>query len=217
MKLEAKKLSKKQKTVIGSVIGGVLMIAVVAVCVLYKHGVFSGKAPTVSEEIVQIVTESITESVTESSSESTTESTTEKETKPPAAPVTKAYKPKPAAPTPTPKKPTTDSKKVILDVPIVKQNPKYPTGCEGASATMLLKYHGYNITLDEMIAAIPRENFYRENGKLYGPSVYEKFAGDPTKTYSDKSPGYVAFSPVITGAINSVIADKGGNHTANCS
>lgn len=114
-----KNLNKKQKTVISSVIGGVLMIAVVAVCVLYKHGVFSRKAPTASEETVQTVTESITESVTESSSESTTESTTEKETKPPAAPVTKAYKPKPAAPAPP--KASASSKSVKLNVPLVKK------------------------------------------------------------------------------------------------
>lgn len=214
MKLEVKKLSKKQKAVIGSVIGGVLMIAVVAVCVLYKHGTFGGKVPTSSEKLSQTVTDSITESVTESSSESTTEeSTTEKVTKPPAAPVTKVYKPK-KKPAPPPKKPASKSKKVILDVPIVKQNPKYPTGCEGASATMLLKYHGYNVTLDEMIAAIPRDDLYKENGKVYGPSIYEKFVGDPTKTHTDDRPGYGAFSPVITRALNSVIGRKGSRHIA---
>lgn len=207
-----KNLNKKQKVVIGSVIGGVLMIAVVAVCVLYKHGVFGRKAPTASEETVQTVTESITESVTESSSESTTESTTEKETKPPAAPVTKAYKPKPAAPAPP--KASASSKSVKLNVPLVKQNPKYPTGCEGASATMLLQYYGYNVTIDEMIAAIPREDLYEENGVVYGPSIYEKFVGDPTKTYTDDRPGYGAFSPVITGALNRVIVKKGNRHTA---
>ena len=55
-----KNLTKKQKNIVGSVIGGVLFVAVVAVCVLYKHSVFSRKAPTASEETVQTVTESIT-------------------------------------------------------------------------------------------------------------------------------------------------------------
>lgn len=79
---------------------------------------------------------------------------------------------------------------------------------------MLLKYYGYNVSIDEMMAAIPREDLYEENGRVYGPSIYEKFVGDPTKTYTDDRPGYGAFSPVITRALNSVISRKGARHTA---
>lgn len=206
----------KKKTIIGCTAGGILILAAALVSVfIYKHNHKNNVIP--AEPAVQTVSESITESVTESSTEisteSTTESTTEKVTKPPAAPVTKLYKQNKPAVSP-PKKTADNGKSVILDVPLVKQNPKYPTGCEGASATMLLQYYGYNVTIDEMIAAIPRDDLYEENGKVFGPSIYEKFVGDPTKTYTDDRPGYGAFSPVITNALNSVISRKGARHTA---
>ena len=105
--------------------------------------------------------------------------------------------------------------RVLLDVPYVNQCPKYPTGCEAASATMMLKYYGISITLDEMIEAIPRENLYTENGRTYGPSIYEKFVGDPRKTYTSSTPGYGAFAPVVTKAINSVLENKGSNLKAS--
>ena len=53
-----------------------------------------------------------------------------------------------------------------------------------------------------------------ENGRVYGPSIYEKFVGDPRQTYTDERPGYGAFSPVITKALNSVILKKGAKNTA---
>lgn len=99
--------------------------------------------------------------------------------------------------------------KILLNVPYVDQNPKYPTGCEAASSTMMLKYYGINITLDQMVDAIPRENLHKENGRTYGPSIYEKFVGDPTKTYTSTTPGYGAFSPVVTKSINSVLSKNG--------
>jgi len=92
-------------------------------------------------------------------------------------------------------------KDITLSVPFVNQCPDYPTGCEAASACMLLRYWGYNVSLDAMIAAIPRQNIYEKNGKAYGPSIYEKFVGDPRCTYTDSTPGYGAFSPVVTSSI----------------
>lgn len=211
-KVKSDKLSKNQKTAIISAVSGLVLLIVVSVIAVYMHS-----KPADSSLSSGTGTESVTELVTESSSEteteSTTESTTEKVTKPPAAPVTKVYIPK-KKPAPAPQKTVTKNKKVILNVPIVKQNPKYPTGCEGASATMLLKYHGYNVTIDEMMAAIPRDDLYKENGKVYGPSIYEKFVGDPSKTHTDDRPGYGAFAPVITKALNQVILGKGNRHTA---
>ena len=168
----------------------------------------SSKAASASVSVTEITTEAetTTEAVTEA------ETTAVTTTRPPAAPVTKVYKPKPTAP--APKKNASTSKKVKLNVPLIKQIPSYPTGCEAASATMLLRFYGYNVSLDQMVAAIPRENLYKENGRVYGPSIYEKFVGDPRQTYTDARPGYGAFSPVITKSLNSVIAGKGGKHTA---
>ena len=112
---------------------------------------------------------------------------------------------------------TLSSGKVIavrFNVPAVNQCPKYPTGCEGAAATSLLNFYGYNVSLDEMIGAIPRENITVRNGKRYGPSIYEKFVGDPRGGYTSKNPGYGAFAPVVTKSMNSVIKNHGGNRTA---
>lgn len=103
---------------------------------------------------------------------------------------------------------------VTIKVPLVNQKPSYPTGCEAASATMLLKYWGYNITLAKMVSAIPRENLRTVNGKRYGPRITEKFVGDPTGTYTSKNPGYGAFAPVVTKSLNSVISNQNGKHKA---
>ena len=103
---------------------------------------------------------------------------------------------------------------VRFNVPAVNQKPKYPTGCEGAAATSLLRFYGYNVSLDEMIRAIPRENITVKNGRRYGPSIYEKFVGDPRGGYTSRNPGYGAFAPVVTKAMNNVIRNHGGSRTA---
>ncbi len=200
-----KNLNKKQKAIIISA------VSIVMVAALSVTGVFAYKKYKLN------MAESTTTTTTETSTEETatvaetTETTTETTTKKAAAPVTKPYKPKS---TTTTKAATVATKYVKINVPFVKQIPDYPTGCEAASATMLLKFYGYNVTLDEMVAAIPRENLYEENGKVYGPSIYEKFVGDPRYTYTSETPGYGAFSPVITKSLNNVIARKGNRHTA---
>ena len=35
-----------------------------------------------------------------------------------------------------------------IEVPYIDQSVKYPTGCESVSAVMLLKYLGYEMTVD---------------------------------------------------------------------
>ena len=39
----------------------------------------------------------------------------------------------------------------VIEVPYLDQSVKYPTGCESVSAVMLLRYLGYEITVDEFI------------------------------------------------------------------
>lgn len=102
----------------------------------------------------------------------------------------------------------------MLKVPYVNQLNKYPTGCEAASASMLLQCYGYNVGIDEMVSLIPRENLTVKNGLLYGPDIHEKFVGDPRGTYTSGNPGYGAFSPVITKALQKAIDNHGGGCTA---
>lgn len=101
-----------------------------------------------------------------------------------------------------------------LNVPIVSQRPKYPTGCEAASATTVLNYNGIDISLDDMVKAIPSQKLYKKDGKAYGPSINEYFVGDPAGTYTSSVPGYGAFSPVITKSLNDVLDKKHSKLTA---
>ncbi len=103
---------------------------------------------------------------------------------------------------------------IAMNVPYISQMPKYPTGCEGASCTSLLKYYGYNITLDQMINTIPRKDIYYKNGKRYGPDINEYFVGNPKGGYTSSTPGYGAFSPCVTKALQSAIDARDGMHTA---
>lgn len=103
---------------------------------------------------------------------------------------------------------------VTMKVPLVNQKPNYPTGCEAASCTMLLKYYGYDITLAKMVNTIPRENLRTVDGKRYGPRITEKFVGDPRSSYTNANPGYGAFAPVVTKSLNNVIQNQHGKHKA---
>lgn len=103
---------------------------------------------------------------------------------------------------------------VRFAVPKSSQMPKYPTGCEGSSMNSLLRWYGINTNLDECINAIPRQDVVTRNGKRYGPSIYEKFAGNPRHGYTSSSPGYGAFAPVVTKSLNKVINKHGANYTA---
>ena len=102
-----------------------------------------------------------------------------------------------------------------MKVPFVSQLPKYPTGCEGASATSLLRYYGYNVTLDDMITAIPRKNIAEKDGKRWGPDINEYFVGTPTGGYTSANPGYGAFSPCVTKSLQTVIDNHNGKHIAS--
>ena len=101
-----------------------------------------------------------------------------------------------------------------MNVAFVNQFPSYPTGCEAAASVQLLKYYGYNVTLDQMVKAIPRENIIYKNGKRYGPDINKKFVGDPKGTYTSGNPGYGAFSPVITKSLQKIIDERKGSHAA---
>lgn len=103
---------------------------------------------------------------------------------------------------------------VKFAVPKSSQMPNYPTGCEASSMNSFLKWYGFDVSLSNCINAIPREDVVTRNGKRYGPNINEKFAGNPRHGYTSSSPGYGAFSPVITKSLNKLINQKGGGYTA---
>lgn len=58
----------------------------------------------------------------------------------------------------------------VIDVPYLDQSVRYPTGCESVSAVMLLRYLGYEMSVDEFIEQyLDRQEFEFREGELYGP------------------------------------------------
>jgi len=95
--------------------------------------------------------------------------------------------------------PNTEEDYVIIDVPLICQNPLLPTGCEATSAAMLLNFYGENITHTQFakLWLNKSQDFYTYNGKQYGPNPNTHFAGDPFSQYA-----YGCYAPVIEQAIN---------------
>lgn len=75
-----------------------------------------------------------------------------------------------------------------------------PTGCEAVSTVAVLKYYGVNITAEGFIDEfLPKMDFYKKNGKVYGADPTEKFAGNP---YENGSLG--CYCEVIEEALRSM-------------
>lgn len=74
----------------------------------------------------------------------------------------------------------------IENVPLIAQNPDYPTGCEAVTTVMALNFFSEQITVDEFIEDFldKDDTFYTLNGVLYGPDPNEVYVGDPRKVNS---------------------------------
>lgn len=74
----------------------------------------------------------------------------------------------------------------ILDnIIAVNQFPKYPTGCESVALYILLKYYNVDVSIDEIIDALPKGTKpYIENGILYGANPEKEFVGNPLDSSS---------------------------------
>jgi len=95
----------------------------------------------------------------------------------------------------------------LISVPYISQAGGYPTGCEIVSASMLLQYYEYNVSVDEFIDNYLENSFLEEvNGDLYGPNPNEVFVGDPRSVYS-----YGCYAPVIVNSLNKILD---GEHLA---
>ncbi len=70
---------------------------------------------------------------------------------------------------------------VIIDgVSTILQFPKYPTGCESVALTILLNYHGYDVSVDDVISKLKLgpKPFLKEN-IWYGGNPELEFIGSP--------------------------------------
>ena len=71
---------------------------------------------------------------------------------------------------------------IINGVPKINQySLGYPTGCESAALTALLKYWGVNVSMSSVVKVLPKGNLpYYENGIKYGGNPYLEFVGTPS-------------------------------------
>lgn len=68
----------------------------------------------------------------------------------------------------------------ISNFPTYSQYPNYPNGCESVALYNLLRFYNVNVTLDEIIEALPKgDTPYLEDGTLYGGNPEIEFVGDP--------------------------------------
>ena len=94
--------------------------------------------------------------------------------------------------------------KKIIPVPYIDQSVKYPTGCESVSTVMLLKYLGYDISVEQFIEnCLDKKEFEIREGQLFGadPNLY--FCGSP---YDKDSFG--CYAPVICKALKKVLGEE---------
>ncbi len=93
----------------------------------------------------------------------------------------------------------------VKDVPLILQNPKYPNGCESASAVMLLNYMGISISLNDFIGIyLEKGTVYEKEGIRYGPDPSKVYAGDP----ASENRGWGALEPVIVESITKVLQNE---------
>ena len=86
---------------------------------------------------------------------------------------------------------------VNITAEYINQN-GFPTGCESASATMLLRFWGVDITIAEFVDNyLDRGDINYYSSGTYAPHPADKFVGDPRSQYS-----YGCYAPVIVRAIN---------------
>ena len=82
----------------------------------------------------------------------------------------------------------------IEGVPLIKQYPQLPTGCEATALTMVLNYHGVRVSKQEIADRLPKGTLpYYNKGVKKGVHPNQGFIGSP---YSSSSYGVYA-EPIL--------------------
>lgn len=98
---------------------------------------------------------------------------------------------------------------LISDVPLLTQGTYYPSGCESVSSAMLMKYFGFDISVDDFINDyLPQSYLMADENGYYGPDTSSYYLGSP---YSEDSLG--CYPPVIVYAMNKYFSE---NEYADC-
>lgn len=105
----------------------------------------------------------------------------------------------------------------ISNVPYLNQiSLGYPTGCEAVSATMVLKYKGYNVSVQNVIdnTKAGSKKYKGKDGNWYGANPFEAFVGTPSLGLGKGS--YGVFAKPIANAM-SVYAGEKVKNISGCS
>lgn len=71
----------------------------------------------------------------------------------------------------------------IKNIITINQYPNYPNGCEAVALTILLNYYNINVSVKDVIDALPiGKTLYYENGVLYGGNPNYEFLGNPSNS-----------------------------------
>lgn len=100
--------------------------------------------------------------------------------------------------------------KKVLEVPYISQEGSLATGCELVSATMLLNYYGYNVTVEQVVERTPKGSLKQTARGLTGPHPAERFIGDP-----HSSNGFGCYAPVVVSVLNSFFKEGGEKQAQN--
>jgi len=93
-----------------------------------------------------------------------------------------------------------------IDVPIVKQNPELPNGCEITALTSILNYYGMNVSKTTMADNyLTKVALSTQKGKKVGPNPHIAYAGNPRDL---KGGWYVFAAPIVDAAQKSIAANK---------
>ena len=91
---------------------------------------------------------------------------------------------------------TTTAARHVVQAPYISQE-GFPTGCESASAVMLLRFWGINVRMDTFVDNyLDKQSMRWENGRAIGPHPADAFVGNPRSEEA-----YGCFAPVIVRAL----------------
>lgn len=92
----------------------------------------------------------------------------------------------------------------MMNIPVVKQHPELPHGCEITSLAATLKFLGQDISKVELAKNyLPHKEFYIKNKKLYGADPMQYYVGSPWK-----QSGWFCYAPPIVSAANKYFSEK---------
>lgn len=95
-------------------------------------------------------------------------------------------------------------KSAFIDVECIFQMPDYPNGCEVVSLATVLKFMGYDVTVDELIDDHLPKGVYSSNGD----DPFYKYLGNP------RDLGVGCYAPAICEAANSYLTSIGEEPSA---